>query len=64
MEYEVICDCMDVSNEDIKKIVEEQKVTNLDEFLEHSEATSGCGGCTDKVEELIEEYCKCAISKS
>ena len=54
MEDRIICECMNVSYEDIKNAVKEGAKT-LDDIKEATEAGTICGACEDEIQEVLDE---------
>ncbi len=57
MEDRIICACMDISYEDIKKAIQEGAKT-LEDIKEATEAGTICGMCEDEIQEVIDELLK------
>ena len=57
MEDRIICECMNVSYEDIKNAVKEVAKT-LDDIKEATEAGTICGICEDDIQEVLDELLK------
>lgn len=57
MEDRIICECMNVSYEDIKNAVKEGAKT-LDDIKEATEAGTICGICEDEIQEVLDELLK------
>ena len=57
MEDRIICECMNVSYEDIKNEVKEGAKT-LDDIKEATEAGTICGICEDDIQEVLDELLK------
>lgn len=54
---ETICFCADVTAGDIKKAYDEGHTT-VDAIGEATEAGTLCGGCQDRIAEVLEEFAK------
>ena len=54
MEDRIVCHCMEVSYETIKKAIEDGAKT-VDDIKEMTEASTGCGGCEDEIQEILDE---------
>ncbi|HPJ36608.1 MAG TPA: Fe-S cluster assembly protein NifU [Spirochaetota bacterium] len=62
---EIICHCMNISDEDIRKAVHENGVMNIDDMMEFTGAGTVCGTCIPKIEDIIEEEKgRCAAKSS
>ena len=57
MEDRIVCHCMEVSYETIKKDIEDGAKT-VDDIKEMTEASTGCGGCEDEIQEILDELLK------
>ena len=53
----VVCNCLGVTNGMIKNAVE-AGASSLEEVQEATSAGTACGGCTENVEHLIEQFVK------
>ena len=52
-----LCYCKNVSYRYAYKAIAENKLTTLEEVVEKTQASTGCGGCKDRILSLI-EYAK------
>ncbi len=52
---EIICHCMDVSRGEIIKAIKEKGLTTVEEVQDETDAGTGCGGCVEDIEEILEE---------
>lgn len=52
---EVVCHCMGVTAEDIRKAVE-AGATTVEAVQQATSAGTGCGGCLDTVAELVKQF--------
>lgn len=52
---EIICHCFDVSREDIEKAIHEQKLKTVEEVGEATNAGTGCGGCQEEIQAILDE---------
>ena len=48
MEDRIVCHCMEVSYE----------TKTVDDIKEMTEASTGCGGCEDEIQEILDELLK------
>ena len=55
MEDRIVCHCMEVSYETIKKAIEDGAKT-VDDIKEMTEASTGCGGCEDEIQVLLSVF--------
>ena len=51
----IVCTCFGVTAEEIKKVVHENDLTTVDDVTDYCKAGGGCGGCKERIAELIEE---------
>ena len=54
-EGEIICQCMNITDIDIRKAVHEKGINNVEDMMEFTGAGTVCGTCIPKIEDLIEE---------
>ncbi|WP_295153751.1 (2Fe-2S)-binding protein [uncultured Brachyspira sp.] len=52
-----LCYCKNVSYRDAYKIIADNKLTALEEVIEKTQASAGCGGCKERILSLL-EYAK------
>ena len=57
MEQEYVCQCMEVTKEDIIEAIKKGSNT-LDLIQDSTQAGTRCGGCIDLIEEIINEEIK------
>lgn len=55
---EIICHCFDVTREDIEKAIKEKGLKTVEEVGEETQAGTGCGGCQDTIQEILDEINK------
>ena len=55
---EIICHCFDVSGEEIEKAIREQGLKTVEEVGEATNEGTGCGGCQEKIQEILDEINK------
>lgn len=53
MKNEIICTCMEIDLETIIKVIQKKKLTKVDEIMDATGAGTVCGGCIDKIQEMI-----------
>ena len=51
----IVCTCFGVTDEEIRKVVHENDLTTVDDVTNYCKAGGGCGGCKERIAELIEE---------
>jgi len=49
-----ICQCFDVSKSEVKKAIKDGHDT-IEKLSEHIRVGSGCGGCIEHVEEILDK---------
>ncbi len=52
----IVCTCFGVTEEEIKKVVTENELTTVEEVINYCKAGGGCGGCKERIAELVEQY--------
>lgn len=50
-----ICHCMGIMKSEIVKAIKEKGLTTIEEIQEETTANTGCGGCTDDIEDILRE---------
>lgn len=61
MENQIICNCKQVSLADIEKVLSSKEtfsdvLTAFDDVQKITHCSTGCGGCHDKILEIISEF--------
>ena len=51
----IVCTCFGVTDEEIRKVVHENDLTTVEEVTNFCKAGGGCGGCKERIAELVEE---------
>jgi NifU-like protein len=51
----VVCTCFGVTDHEIRKVVQENALTTVEQVTNFCKAGGGCGGCKERIAELIEE---------
>jgi NifU-like protein len=51
----IVCTCFGVTDEEIRKVVHENDLTTVEEVTNYCKAGGGCGGCKERIGELVEE---------
>lgn len=51
----VVCNCLNVTENDIKKAVYEKDVNSFEKLQEHTKIATSCGGCEDEARVLLEQ---------
>ena len=57
---EVVCMCFGVTDNEIRRVVRENRLTTVEEVTNFTKAGGGCGGCRDRIQELINEVAAAA----
>ena len=52
---EIICHCFEVSREEIENAIREQGLKTVEEVGEATNAGTGCGGCQEQIQEILDE---------
>src|SRR5574340_390948 len=55
LEGEVICECFGVTKPEIERVVRDHGLQTVDEVTNYTKAGGGCGGCIDKIQEIIDQ---------
>jgi NifU-like protein len=51
----VVCTCFGVTEEDIRKVIQENDLSTTDQVTNYCKAGGGCGGCKGEIEKILEE---------
>jgi len=51
----IVCTCFGVTDEEIRKVVHENDLTTVEGVTNFCKAGGGCGGCKERIAELVEE---------
>ncbi len=61
---EIICQCMNITDIDIRNAVHRQGIRNIDDMMELTKAGTVCGTCVPKIEDIIEEELgRCSVNQ-
>lgn len=55
-EGRIICNCFGITENKIRKVIEEDNLSTLEDVTNYTKAGGGCGACIDEIETLLEEY--------
>ncbi len=55
LEGKVICKCFGVTETEIRKVVEENQLSTIEQVTDYCKAGGGCGRCHAEIEEIIKE---------
>ena len=51
---EIVCECFGVTDREIERVVEENKLTTIEDVTDYVKAGGGCGNCHDRIQEIID----------
>ncbi len=54
-EEHIVCQCFNVSEEDIARVVTENKLTTVDEVTDYCKAGGACGRCRGEIQKIIDK---------
>jgi len=54
MEENIVCNCMTVSEHEIVYSIQRQDAVTLQDIEDITGAMSGCGSCTEEVEDILQ----------
>ena len=61
---EIICQCMNVTDVDIRNAVHQHGIRNIDDMMAFTKAGTVCGTCVPRIEDIIEEEMgRCSTSQ-
>jgi NifU-like protein len=49
----VVCECFGVTDKEIERAIRDNKLTTLEQVTHFTKAGGGCGGCHEKIEEIL-----------
>ena len=52
---EIICHCFEVGREEIENAIREKGLKTVEEVGEVTNAGTGCGGCQEQIQEILDE---------
>ena len=52
---EIICHCMGITRGEIEDAIKAHKLTTVDEVGEVTSAGTGCGGCQEHIQEILDK---------
>ena len=52
---EIICHCFEVIREEIENAIREKGLKTVEEVGEATNAGTGCGGCQEQIQEILDE---------
>ncbi len=54
VEGEIVCECFGVTDREIERVVEENKLATIEDVTDYVKAGGGCGNCHDRIQEIID----------
>jgi NifU-like protein len=51
----VVCTCFGVTEDEIRRVVQENALTSVEQVTNYCKAGGGCGGCKGEIEKIIEQ---------
>ena len=54
----LICSCNEIYKSEIVKAIKEKGLKTVEEVGEETTAGTGCGGCVDEIQEILDEINK------
>ena len=55
LQGKVVCTCFGVTEDEIKRVVSENNLTEVEQVTNYCKAGGGCGGCIEQIQKIIEE---------
>lgn len=55
LEGRVVCKCFGVTENDIRRVVEENDLTTVEEVTDYTKAGGGCGECHEEIQKILDE---------
>ena len=55
LEGKVVCKCFGVTENDIKRVVEENNLETLEQVTDYTKAGGGCGQCHEEIQKILDE---------
>ncbi|MDD2584586.1 MAG: (2Fe-2S)-binding protein [Bacteroidales bacterium] len=52
---EIICNCMEVYKSEIVEAIKSKGLKTVEEVGEATDAGTGCGGCQDDIQEILDQ---------
>ncbi len=63
LEGKVVCKCFGITENEIKKVVEENQLSSIEQVTDYCKAGGGCGRCHPEIEEIIHNVQKAAAAQ-
>ncbi len=51
----VVCECFNVTEEKMRKVITENNLTTVDDVTNYTKAGGGCGECTSEIEKILRD---------
>jgi len=55
LQGKVVCTCFGVTEDEIKRVITENNLTEVEQVTNYCKAGGGCGGCIEHIQKIIEE---------
>ena len=55
LQGKVVCTCFGITEDEIRRVVEENNLKTVDEVTNYCKAGGGCGGCYPEIEKIIDQ---------
>ena len=55
LQGKVVCTCFGVTEDEIRRVVSENNLTEVEQVTNYCKAGGGCGGCIEQIQKIIEE---------
>jgi NifU-like protein len=55
LQGKVVCTCFGVTEDEIRRVISENNLTEVEQVTNYCKAGGGCGGCIEQIQEIIEE---------
>lgn len=56
LEGKVVCKCFGVTENDIKRVVEENNLATIEQVTDYTKAGGGCGQCHEEIQKILDEF--------
>jgi NifU-like protein len=54
VEGEIVCECFGVTDRDIERVVQENRLKTIEDVTDYIKAGGGCGKCHERIQEIID----------
>ncbi len=55
LEDELLCTCYNVSENEVRRVITENRLTTVEEVVNYTKAGGGCGRCIPKIRKILDE---------